>query len=305
MPYHRGPLTVPVGPHPTYAVNSQSFVDTLWQGRPNDAGHLQVYAGKPPSPTTDYAADVLYFGKPTDPEYTVVCTKFGGACSASGVKVHIPKGAYPAGGSDGHLVVRDTATGKDVLLWEATPPDGSGGLYAVGWGAAISSKGDGLNAVGSTASGISAIWSLRATDLANDTINHAILVSINGESRQGFVPPANGWDNGYFKDNYPPMGSHFWLDVSPSQLPASCPLYAKSYLTALNKYGAFFVDNAAVSSVFGVQAESDMSYTYNGGSSVWGPFMRSLGLSGSGMNEIAIDNCGLNMQEHMHILAAK
>lgn len=302
VPYQGGPLTVPVGPNPVLSHDSQALVNVLWKGRSDDAGDLQVYSGPPPPPHTDYSADTLYFGKGSDPLYIVSCYEYGGQCRASGVAVHIPKGAYPSGGTDAHLIVRDTATGKDVLLWESPIPNGTGGALSVGWGGAIESNGDGLDAVGSTASGISALYSVRAVDLSNDSINHALLVSINGESSGGFVYPAVGWDKAYFKDNYPKMGAHFWLDVPPSQLPPSCPLYAKSYLTALNKYGAYFADNAAVSGVFGVFAESDLSYTFNGGPSVWGPFMQSLGKNANGMSEIAIDNCGINMQQHMHVL---
>jgi len=302
MPYRGGPLTVPVGSNPSYVWNSASIVNTLWSGRSSDAGQLQVDAGPPPPSSQDYSPDVLYFGHSSDPQYTVSCYDYGGGCSASGVNVHIPKGAYPSGGSDHHIDIRDTVTGKDVMLWEAPIPSGNGGKYSVGWGAVIDSNSQGLNGIGSTASGISALWSLRETDLVHNTINHAIIVSVNGESSLGYVYPAVSWDNNFFRNNYPEMGAHFWLDVRPSQLPSNCPAYAVSYLTALNKYGAYFVDYAGISSVFGIQAESDMSYTYDGGGSVWGPFMQGLGQNGQGMSELAIDNCGINMQSHMHIL---
>lgn len=301
-PYQSGPLTAQVGSNPSYISNSASIVNTLWGGRSSDAGLLQVYAGSPPPSSNDWSADVLYFGHAGDPQYTINCFDYGGGCAASGVKVHIPRGAYPEGGSDHHIDIRDTVTGQDVMLWNAPVPNGSGGTYSVGWGTVVNSNSQGIDAVGSTASGISALWAIRETDLANNSINHAIVVSINGESSQGYVYPAVGNDKQYFRSNYPEMGAHFWLDVAPSQLPSNCPAYAVSYLTALHKYGAYFVDYGNVSSVFGVAAESDMSYTYNGGASVWGPFMSSLGQNSSGASNLMIDNCGINMQMHMHIL---
>ncbi len=302
LPYPSGPLTQQVGSNPSYISNSASIVNTLWSGRSSDAGLLQVYAGRPPSSGNDWSADVLYFGHSGDPQYKINCFDYGGGCPASGVTVHIPRGAYPEGGSDHHIGIRDTVTGQDVLLWNAPVPNGSGGTYSVGWGAVINSNSQGIDAVGSTASGISALWAIRETDLAHNSINHAIVVTINGESSQGFVYPAVGDDNQYYRSNYPEMGAHFWLDVAPSQLPSNCPTYAVSYLTALHNYGAYFVDYGDVSSVFGVLAESDMSYTYDGGASVWGPFMSSLGQSSSGVSNLMINNCGINMQTHMHIL---
>ena len=301
-PYRGGPLTAPVGENPKYSSDSDTVINTLWNGRSSDAGFLQAYAGPPPPSNRDWTADVLYFGRSTDPEYTISCYNYGGACKASGAKVHIPRGAYPAGASDHHIDIRDTSTGKDIMLWEAPVPSGNGGQYSVGWGTIVDSDSNGLDAVGSTASGISALWSVRETDLMHNTVDHAIIVSINGESSRGFVYPANGWDNQFFKTNYPMMGSHFWLDVPPSQLPSSCPKYAVSYLTALHRFGAYMVDNASISHVFGIQVESDLSYTYNAGQSVWGPFMQSLGHNATGMNDLSIDNCGIDMQNHMHIL---
>ncbi len=301
VPYSVSPLTVPVTPNPTFTAGSDAIINAMYSGRSNDPGRLQLYAGPPPPDTTDYS-EPLYFGRAGDPAYTVSCYDYGGNCPASGVTVHIPNGAQPAGGTDHHIAIRDTVTGEDVMLWKAPVPSGNGGSYSVGWGTLISSKSDGLRAIGGTASGLSALWALRETDLAHNTVNHAIIVQINGESQSGWAYPAVGWDNGFFHaDPWPEMGAHFWLDVAPPYA-ANCPQYAVSYLTALNKYGAYFAANGGVTSPFEAIYESDLSYTYNGGPSVWGPLMASLGGKMVGTSNIAMDSCGINLQQHMHVL---
>ncbi len=302
VPYPNSPLTVPVAPNPTYTAGSAGIINAMWGGSPTDDGRLEVSAGPPPPDSQDYSQP-LYFGHAGDPQYTVSCSMYGGGCPASGATVHIPKGAYPAGGTDHHLSVRDLVTGKDVMLWLAPVPSGSGGTISVGWGTVISSSGNGLDAIGGTASGMSALWQLRETDLAHNTINHALIVQINGESSDGYVYPANGWDNGYFHaDPWPMMGAHFWLDVGPPYA-AGCPQYAVSYLTALHKYGAYQAENGAISSPMEAIYESDLSYTYNGGASMWGQLMQSLGGKAVGHSVVQMTSCGINMQQHMHVLS--
>jgi hypothetical protein len=301
VPYPVSPLTVRVSQNPTLDSSSAAVINAMWSGHQSDPGRIQVYSGPPPPDSNDYSQP-LYFGHAGDPVYTVSCYDYGGNCPAKGVSVHIPKGAQPAGGTDHHIAIRDTVTGKDVMLWLAPIPNGNGGSFSVGWGTVISSTGDGLNAVGGSASGLSALWALRETDLAHNTVNHAIIVQINGESADGYVYPAVGWDNGFFHANpWPKMGAHFWLDVAPPYA-AGCPQYAVSYLTALNKYGAFFADNGGVSTPFEANFESDVEYTYNGGASVWGPLMASLGGNRVGTSNLEMSACGINMQQHMHIL---
>jgi hypothetical protein len=302
VPYPVSPMTAPVGSNPSFDSGSANAINAMWSGRQSDAGRFQVYAGPPPPDRNDYSQP-LYFGHASDPVYTVSCSQYGGNCPARGQTVHIPRGAFPAGGTDHHISIRDLASGRDVMLWLAPVPNGRGGAYSVGWGTQISSTGNGLGAVGGTASGISALWQLRETDLAHNTINHAIIVQINGESQSGFVYPATGWDNSYFHANpWPKMGAHFWLDVAPPY-ESSCPQYAVSYLTALNKYGAYFAENGGVSTPMEAIYESDVPYTYNGGSSVWGPLMQSLGGSMVGTSNVAMSACGVNLQQHLHILA--
>jgi hypothetical protein len=301
VPYPGSLLTVPVSKSPSIDSSSSSVINAMWSSSQSDAGRIQVYAGPPPPDSNDYSQP-LYFGHASDPVYTVTCYMYGSNCTAKGVSVHIPKGAQPAGGTDHHISIRDLVTGKDVMLWLAPVPNGKGGAYSVGWGTQISSTGNGLNAIGGTASGISALWQLRETDLAHNTINHAVIVQINGESADGYVYPAIGWDNGFFHSNpWPKMGAHFWLDVAPPYA-AGCPQYAVSYLTALNKYGAYFAENGGVSTPMEAIYEGDVPYTFNGGASVWGPLMASLGGRGVGTSNIGMSACGINLQQHMHIL---
>ncbi len=301
VPYSKSPLTVPVAPNPTFTAGSASMISAMWAGQPTNPGRFEVSSGPPPPDSRDFSQP-LYFGRASDPQYKVSCYDYGGGCSASGAIVHIPKGAYPAGGSDHHIAIRDLVTGKDVMLWLAPIPTGNGGNYSVGWGAVVPSDGDGLNAIGASASGMSALWALRETDLAHNTINHALVVGVNHESGDGYVYPAVGWDNGYFRsDPWPKMGAHFWLDVAPPYA-ADCPQYAVSYLTALHKYGAFFADQGDISSPMEASLESDYDYTYNGGASVWGPLMKSLGGSSVGHSNVPMSDCGINMQTHMHVL---
>ena len=299
VPYPGSVLTAVVGPNPTYTSNSAAIVRAVYGGEPNSIGHLQTEAGLSQPSGADYSQP-LYFGNASDPAYKVTCSMYGGSCPASGVTVHIPRGAYPAGGTDHHIAIRDLSSGKDVMLWLAPIPNGKGGSYSVGWGTVISSNGNGLDAVGGTASGLSALWALRATDVQHNAINHAIIVQINGESQDGYVYPAVGWDNGYFhSDPWPMMGAHFWLDVPPPY--NNCPQASTSILTAYNKYGFYFADNGGVS-IPEPNYESDEPYTFQGGASAWKPVIQSLGGNYPGTVNIAMSSCGIDMSTHLHVL---
>ena len=49
----------------------------------------------------------LYFGRPSDPVFTVRCTVAASSCEVGGEELHIPDAAQAAGGDDGHMTVMD------------------------------------------------------------------------------------------------------------------------------------------------------------------------------------------------------
>jgi Malectin domain len=300
VPYNGGPMTQVVSSNPSISSKSSSVVAALWRGRPNDAGEFEVDVNETSGNFRDFSLP-LYFGHAGDPVYTINCYEHWGHCTAQGHQVHIPRGAMESGGSDHHIAIRDTTSGEDFTFWLAPTPNGNGGTYNIAWGGMESANSQGLN-VNSTASGLSALWALRAADLEHNSINHALIITINRESPDGFVYPANGWDNSYFhSDPWPQMGAHLWLDAAPPYQ-SGCPQYAVSYLTALHKYGAFVSDQGGTAWVFSVYTDSDMGYTMNGGASAWAPLMQSIGKPTKGTANVVVNNCGIDMSQHMHIL---
>jgi hypothetical protein len=244
----------------------------------------------PPQKMADGIADTkndwshpIYFSRPSDPVYTVHCTKPWGTCEVEGMQVRIPAPARPAGGGDAQLGVVDQQTGWEYDFWQVSHKPSGGGTLAVSWGGRTRIDGDGLGAGATGASFGLAAGVIRPSELAAGQIDHAVSIIVrcsSGTSVWPADPHATGTPcsaRGGSNANAPAMGQHFYLDMSNAeikQLPD--PAWQKTILRAMARYGMFVEDTGGTS--WGVQFESGSSYTSFGYRDPWSKLGRKLRL---------------------------
>jgi hypothetical protein len=240
-----------------------------------------LIVGQPEGNGEDYGHPV-YYATPSDPLYTVHCTQWTSSCAIEGMKIHIPAAARPPSGSDGHMVVIDQENGWEYDFWQVhtQPLPAAGGEIDIShggrtrWGTADAT---GLGG-GATAAdfGLEA-GVIRAEEWGSATsegapINHALFMSVRCTSGAAVYPAAPGTTGlrcSGSEAGAPPLGAHFYLDLSDAQIDAlPVPAWKKPILMAMAHYGLFVGDTFGGSSnSFGLSAESDIQY-------------RSLGLPG-------------------------
>ena len=225
-----------------------------------------------------------YFSSPTDPEYTIHCTKDWGPCMIEGMKVRIPEGAAPAGGGDGHMTVIDQTSGWEYDMWQVSRRATGGGTLNISYGARTTIDGDGLadhksntaNAAGyGNAAGL-----LRPEELEAGQINHALLITVACDSDQAVFPAhhvgaacASGE-----RGDAPAMGQRFQLAMSDSQIDGlSVPSWKKTILRAMAHYGMIVGDTGGDS--WGIQYESGVEYTSLGQPDKWVAVAKKFGLT--------------------------
>jgi hypothetical protein len=227
-----------------------------------------------------------YFSSPTDPEYTIHCTKDWGKCMIEGMKVRIPEGAAPAAGGDGHLTVIDQTGGWEYSMYETSRRATGGGTLNISWGARTTIDGDGLadhksntaNAAGyGNAAGL-----LRAEELEAGVVNHAILITVPCDNDE-WVFPAHHVGHPCASDergDAPAMGERFQLAMSQEQINAlAVPNWKKAILRAMAQYGMFVGDTGGDS--WAVQYESGIQYTSLGQPDKWVELAKKSGLTRS------------------------
>lgn len=268
-PYHAGlwpagcwrpyssasPFNQPLPAHPKLLDNSTAVVASLLTSGP--AAAIEVGA----RPATALWGHPLYYAQPTDPRYTVHCTysQAWGRCGLEGSVIPVPALAQPSGGSDAHMAVIDQRTGWEYDMWSVERPSGVGGRLVIGYGGRISIDGTGLESGATTSDFGLAAGIIRAQELEDGNINHALFMTVPCDSGQ-FVYPARG--NGWpcpVRANAPPMGARFQLAMSPGQIARlTVPGWKKTILRAMARYGMFVGDTGG--SGWTVYVESGQSY---------------------------------------------
>ena len=166
--------------------------------------------------------DAVYWSQPSDPVYTLHCTKDWGDCPLEGLQIHVPAGAQPTGGfatpdnvHDAHLTVIDQTTGWEYDMWYVEGESGSQINFA--WGGMTRIDGNGLGS-GAVAAGYGSIaGSIRPEELQGGLIDHALAMVVPCTDSK--VYPAQGTgiscaDAGLPDSLAIPMGSHFRLAMS-------------------------------------------------------------------------------------------
>ncbi len=257
---------------PQLAPNSSAIVNQLMSW-----GKAQgLIVGQPAGNDEDYGHPV-YYASPEDPLYTIHCTMWTSGCPIEGMQVHIPAAARPASGTDAHMVVIDQQNGWEYDFWQVhtQPLPAAGGTIDISyggrtrWGSTPDATGLGSDA---TAAGFGLeAGVIRAEEWGSATaeggaINHALFMSVRCTGGYSVYPAAPGTTAlacpNSEKADAPPLGTHFYLDMSDAQIDAlPVPEWKRPILKAMAHYGLFVGDTFGGSSnSFGLSAESDTQY---------------------------------------------
>jgi hypothetical protein len=201
-------------------------------------------------------------------------------CNARQVRVPIPAGATPGGGSstdaEQEMIVAQGDTGEEWDLWKLTPPfvtpmvSGPVCPATSYWAATVI----GYNSPGWTGSGIGPSYRgsgivagagmIRPRDTkmpAGSTWDHALTISYP-HTRNTFVAPATKTDGRYSDAASIPMGSRIQLDPSFNVETSGLPEWQKQICRTLQKYGAYVVDTGAAFQNEGLVSVRAAGYTW-------------------------------------------
>lgn len=189
----------------------------------------------------------VYFSSKNDPVYEVQCVAFGGGCEIRGDRVHIPKRAKPAGGSDGHLGVIDQSSGWQYDFWQVRDRSPEGGPLVISFGGRtrIGSPGsDGLGSPATAAHFATSAGAIRAEELRAGEIDHALFMTVPCTNGRSVWPAGDGVGSVCSKNLLAPaMGQHLFLDMSNQEIEGmDVPGWQKTIFLAMANYGLFVGD---------------------------------------------------------------
>lgn len=205
--------------------------------------------------TADDFNHPVYFSKPGDPVYRVVCRAFGGDCEISGMRVRIPRDAAPAGGSDGHLGVIDRKSGWNYDFWQVRERSPDGGRLVVSFGGRTevnTPTADGLGSNATAAHFATSAGAIRPGQLRAGLIDHALFMTVECTSGRSVWPAGSGVGRpcsaiGLPNKTAPAMGQHFYLDMSKREIRnLDVPRWQKTILVAMADYGLYVGDTGGV-----------------------------------------------------------
>ena len=256
------PFNRPIPANPNLDPGSPAIVSRLlsW-GAPQDL--MAAHSGS----DEDYFHP-LYFGRPSDPVFTVRCTVAAASCEVGGEQLHIPDAAQAAGGDDGHMTVIDQASGWEYDFWQVRSKPAGGGTLTVSHGGKTRIDGDGLGSDATAAWFGLAAGIIRGPEMQAGVIDHALFAAIkctSGTSVFPAQPGTTGNDCGDFglpTAGAPPLGARLQLAMSDAEIDAlAMPAYRKVILRALAHYGMIVGDTNGGHAAWGVQVESGGGYT--------------------------------------------
>jgi hypothetical protein len=174
-------FNTPLSSAPTVASNSaaiMSFYATSYNGF---TGMGTIDVGDPNS--SSVYGHPVYFGRAQDPVFTLHCLNdaLWGNCSIEGARVHIPNGAQPAGGTDGHLGVIDQTNGNEYDMWQAQRTAIDGGTLACTYGGMSPFDGPGFTVGAGDATASHANLGaglIRSEELIAGKIDHALFGTV-------------------------------------------------------------------------------------------------------------------------------
>ncbi len=270
----------PIAASPAVDTNSTNFIaNFLSQG---------TWAAKPQG--TEFTANdwtrPFYIAKLTDPTHTIQGGMNGSYTEPSiqGDTIHVPAGARPAGGAlsqqlDGSCVIQQP-DGKIYSAWRSVDPiDGRANQWAM-----IDGLGDGRPSGSQAGIGQAKFGpvqgQVRYDELVTaGVIPHALFMEVRNWHRRDWPGLLSGGGTGGYttNTNAPPMGGHFQLNYTPTQINAlTVPAWKKVILRAMATYGIYTYDNG--SSAHSLDWESGIPSLLATGTNRWVTWAKSVGL---------------------------
>jgi hypothetical protein len=266
------PFNRALPPNPRLLPDSAQVVERLTDFGP-PANLIAGYADTP----HDFSKPT-YYTRPNDPLFTIHCAEPWGRCPLEGRRIRIPDQARPAAGGDGHMTVVDTATRIEYDFWRIRSKPPGGGTLTTSWGGLTDLDGDGLGSAAVAARYGNLAGPVRAQELAAGRIDHALFMIVHCDDGRAVYPATEAPAGGAcpYRLGAPSMGARFQLDMSDAEIAAAdFPAWKKTILTAMAHYGMFVGDTTGAS--WGIQVESDSTYTAFGQPGRFVDFARSAG----------------------------
>jgi hypothetical protein len=195
------------------------------------------------------------------PKYKVNCRRDWGTCALSLQPVPIPSGAKASSGSDGAMVVIDWSTGAAYEFWKAYKVSST--TWSAAWGgtARIDGMGTPGAAVGAGVSRLAGV--VRTHEILRGSIDHALVFSTNNACTGRYKYPASKSDGKSSRSDCIPEGARVQLDPSINVDAISGMTAAERIVArALQKYGAYAIDNGGAPMAFIFETPSGESDPY-------------------------------------------
>jgi hypothetical protein len=264
----------------------------------------------PPSDLIAGVADTRWdYGHPTyysssgDPRFRLHCTEPWGVCPIEGDVIPIPRGARPAGGTDGHMAIVDVRAGWEYDLWQArSRADAHGGVMTLSWGGRTRIEGTGLDSDATAAHFGLLAGVIRAPELQAGHIDHALLMVTRCTS--GYVPPAlAGGSRCSASQSAPKAGMRIQLHMSTRQIDhLAVANWKRTILRAMARYGAIIGDTGG-SAAWGLQLESGSTYTSFGKPDRLVRFARAQGVPEIDGEYIFALGAGVDWAKYLRVIA--
>ena len=175
--------------------------------------------------------------------------------------VPIPQDAAAAAGTDGHITILDTDSGKLYEFWQFKKVNGQ---WQASWGGIIenvktsngvmppiTNSAGGTEYWGATATGLPAIGgAILIEELKAGKIPHALAVAVVRAKRNSFVAPAQRTDGWWDGPNAIPEGTRFRFPSDMKIDPSWSPLI-KMMVEAVRDYGMIVRDQAGCVTFYG------------------------------------------------------
>ncbi|MGH8921462.1 MAG: hypothetical protein ACRD0H_24510, partial [Actinomycetes bacterium] len=244
------------------------------------------------------SGEPTYYSRPGDPTFFIRCVIFTPCPISPTTRIRIPAGAVPEGGvtarpiDDRHMTIIDQESGIEYDFWKVeltapipAQPTPAQSTINVGFAGVTRIDGpghDGDGAVDGDATAAhfgSLAGRIRAEELAAGSIDHALSISIACSSGTSVYPVPTGPKGTPCTQtqNAPPLGSLFWLQMTPAEIAAQqIPDWQKTILRAMATYGMYFGETGS-RFYFNIETEAGNQYTSLGGTDRWTDFARAAG----------------------------
>jgi hypothetical protein len=246
------PWNVPIGADP--ALDPRSDAQVAWLVSKPHPATVNLY---------EYGIPIWHASADTD-RHVVPCTKPWGTCGLVGNEMPIPSDAHATEViDDGVLVVLDLDAGLSYELYGAERTDGG---WTAAWGGVLPLDGDGVGTAANSATGaaVSRVAGVvRVEELRVGRVDHALVFSTDNACRGEFRYPAAKTDGRSGRPDCLPEGARVQLDPSVD-LGAMPELSNVERIIgrALQRYGAYAIDNGGNRMAFSFESPSGESDPY-------------------------------------------